>query len=335
MSGGSIRVSRDLWDDGRFKHEPFTEREAWIWMNAEASWKDRHSRGVDLKRGQLAHSIRFLAGAWGWEQTRVHRFLKRLEKRNAIATDTATGVKRITICEYDENQSCAAQSATQTQQQRNASATNENKGEIKDSSPPSIPPKRKLPSGPIPDDWAPSQASIETGRERGMSDERIQFEAQCFRDHAEAHDRRCARWDAAFTNWLRKSRNPQSGPPGAPRGGLFAEVGAALDAACGDQRGAGEPCPGGEDVDRSEGGGAVVAFLPSQRAAADHQGPGAGLDAGAGRASEMGHRRGVRGMAFEAGRQAPYAGPDQGDCGAPDFDDAGLDSPWQAAARGF
>lgn len=39
MSKGTVNVSRCLWDDEVFRNEPFTEREAWIWMIAEAAWK--------------------------------------------------------------------------------------------------------------------------------------------------------------------------------------------------------------------------------------------------------------------------------------------------------
>lgn len=109
MSSGTINISRDLWDDEAFADEPFSEREAWIWMVAEASWKARKKRGVDLERGQLCHSVRFLAEAWGWSKSRVHRYLKRLEKRKMTrsksGTASGTGKFVITLCKYDDYQS--------------------------------------------------------------------------------------------------------------------------------------------------------------------------------------------------------------------------------------
>ena len=59
--------------------------------------------------------------------------------------------------------------------------------------------KRKAPETPIPDDWTPTDAHRKRAADLGVD---IDHEAQQFRAHAEAHDRRCARWNAAFTQWL-------------------------------------------------------------------------------------------------------------------------------------
>lgn len=65
-------------------------------------------------------------------------------------------------------------------------------------------PKRRSPSVPIPDDWQPTQAHADRARQLGVNLDR---EAEAFRAHAQAHDRRCVRWDAAFTQWLLKARD--------------------------------------------------------------------------------------------------------------------------------
>ena len=62
---GTVNISRDIWHDTAFKAQPFTEREAFVWMIMEASYKARDRRvgnvSVRLERGQLASSIRFMA----------------------------------------------------------------------------------------------------------------------------------------------------------------------------------------------------------------------------------------------------------------------------------
>lgn len=63
--------------------------------------------------------------------------------------------------------------------------------------------RRRKPEKPIPDDWKPSTKHAEQAMERGVS---LSSEAMSFRDHAVTHDRRCADWDAAFRNWLRKAK---------------------------------------------------------------------------------------------------------------------------------
>lgn len=139
MSGGTVRISRALWADTAFSDEPFSEREAWVWMICEASWKPRERRigrvVVGLERGQLAGSVRFFADAWGWSKSRVHRFFDRLVKRDMIGTDAGTGVMVITLCKYDEYQAPVTGDGTEaghtSGQKRDSSGTNEKKGERK------------------------------------------------------------------------------------------------------------------------------------------------------------------------------------------------------------
>ena len=132
---GTVNISRDLWDDTAFAADPFSEREAWIWLIAEASWKPRARRVgdyvVNLERGQAAHSTRFLAETWGWTHSKVRRYLDRLEKLNLITRKTDTGVSVITVCKYDKFQNPAQASDTGPTQVRHTSGTNEKKGEIR------------------------------------------------------------------------------------------------------------------------------------------------------------------------------------------------------------
>lgn len=124
---GTVNIARSLFLDEAFKDQPYTEREAFMWLVMEASWKDRTKRignaVVDLKRGQLAASIRFMADAWGWEKSTVDRFLKRLEKRDMIGTDIGTGVSVITIRKYNDYQGGTTDSGTAEKTKRDSSGT--------------------------------------------------------------------------------------------------------------------------------------------------------------------------------------------------------------------
>jgi hypothetical protein len=95
----------DLFDDG----EPFTRREAFLWLVSEAAWKPRAFRVagqiINLKRGQLAHSIRYIADQWHWLKSNVHRFLECLKNGTLIETENGTGITVITICNYNKYQS--------------------------------------------------------------------------------------------------------------------------------------------------------------------------------------------------------------------------------------
>ena len=108
---GTVNIARSLFDHEFFAAETMTEREAWIWLIMAASWKARTTRAgdyvVNLDRGQLAASIRFMAKAWGWTPARVQRYLKRLILLEMICSKIDTGVTVITICNYSEYQTGA------------------------------------------------------------------------------------------------------------------------------------------------------------------------------------------------------------------------------------
>ena len=132
---GTVNISRELWDDTAFADDVFSEREAWVWMISEASWKPRTKRVgdyiVDLGRGQLAHSTRFMAETWKWTHSKARRYLERLEKLKLISRETGTGVSVVTICNYDIYQNKPQATGTGPAQDRHRTGTNENKGEIR------------------------------------------------------------------------------------------------------------------------------------------------------------------------------------------------------------
>ena len=113
---GRYLMQRGWQEHPVFPHEPFTAREAWEWLIAEAFWKDGRTRAgqfvVDLLRGQLCASVRFLAKRWQWTHSRVERFLNRLKTEAMIETRCETGISIITICNYDKFQILSPESET-------------------------------------------------------------------------------------------------------------------------------------------------------------------------------------------------------------------------------
>jgi hypothetical protein len=107
MTGGGVfATAREIFDHPFFAKEPFTEREAWIWMVGAAAWKPTRihvtNAMVDVERGQLAYSGRYLATRWGWSEARVRRFLARLKIDAMIDARTDAHSTRVTICNYDK-----------------------------------------------------------------------------------------------------------------------------------------------------------------------------------------------------------------------------------------
>ena len=129
---GFYLMRRGWRDNPIFKSEPYTEREAWEWIIEEAAFKPvKKPIGgtvVSIERGQIAHSIRFMAKAWNWSKSRVARYLSRLAEADMIviqiviknrdnsgaATRTLGGtvVSLITLCNYDRYQRFDADSGT-------------------------------------------------------------------------------------------------------------------------------------------------------------------------------------------------------------------------------
>lgn len=105
---GVFAVDRGIFDHPLLKGERFTKVQAMMWLVSEAAWKARRVRvagiWVELKRGQVAHSLRHLADEWQWTVKRVRTFLRSLEDDGTLSTDTGTGLTVITICNYDEYQ---------------------------------------------------------------------------------------------------------------------------------------------------------------------------------------------------------------------------------------
>jgi len=71
---------------------------------------------------------------------------------------------------------------------------------------------RKKPAVRLPASWKPNDAHTQYAASEGIA---IDFQAERFRTHAEANDRRIVNWDAAFKNWLLKAERTVKTKPSA------------------------------------------------------------------------------------------------------------------------
>jgi len=135
MARGVFAIDRELWDDPEFPDEPFTQREAWIWLVGNAAWRETRTRGnagpVTLQRGEFSYAVRYLATRWGWTKDRVQRFLTALKKRDTIRDANRDGSQVYSIKNYNRFQvvglpkrdSDETQNDTEARRERDASAT--------------------------------------------------------------------------------------------------------------------------------------------------------------------------------------------------------------------
>lgn len=173
MSDGGFYLMHRGWQDNPvFRNEEFSRRDAFVWLIEEAAYRPTRvhasTGAIALTRGQLSHSLRFMAKAWKWDEAKVRRFLAALAKENIIDVATDAGQTVITVCNYDKYQTIggqadAATDAGATQQRRGGDAKKnegkegkEGKKEERESAP-AVADARSLASKPDPfprPDWA-------------------------------------------------------------------------------------------------------------------------------------------------------------------------------------
>ncbi|WP_027575389.1 hypothetical protein [Bradyrhizobium sp. WSM1743] len=110
-NAGHINVARSIFDHPMFDDgQPLSQREAWLWLIANAAWRPvkvmvrngRSEQLVALERGQLTYSRAFLQKAWGWSSDKMVRtFLARLRQEGMVDLQTGQLQTIISICNYD------------------------------------------------------------------------------------------------------------------------------------------------------------------------------------------------------------------------------------------
>jgi hypothetical protein len=120
-------------DSGRVKpRKPYSDFAAWVDLLFEAAYEDHRifiqGRMVDLKRGEVPHSLRTLAERWGWNLSAVKRFLDMLKTETQTKHRTEHGITLLVIANYDAYQSDASENETRKiekpKHERNTNETN-------------------------------------------------------------------------------------------------------------------------------------------------------------------------------------------------------------------
>lgn len=134
---GYIPISRKLFEHPFWcEKRVFSRAEAWIDLLQSAQFENKKllisGRPINVKRGQLAISLRFLAGRWNWSKNKVSYFLNVLISESMIKrTDNGTPQTIITICKYDNYNMCQKNKGHNPGQERDSEGTK--KGQERDS----------------------------------------------------------------------------------------------------------------------------------------------------------------------------------------------------------
>lgn len=108
LGGGRFMIERACLDPGhelhprQRRHDEVSTLLAWCDLQGLALWREHG----DLERGELKASLADLARRWGWDTSKVRRFLEKLETMNEIEWDRGGGAdtSHIRIVRYEEIQ---------------------------------------------------------------------------------------------------------------------------------------------------------------------------------------------------------------------------------------
>ena len=207
---------------------------AWLWLVGNACWKPTRVKIkgsiVQLERGEMSYSVRFLAEAWGWSKSRVDRFLCDLRAENMIETRSKIGTDRghkagqgqsiISICNYSKYQDArdgsrdnSGTTSGTTAGQRRDKEEQGNKGPIEEERADALSSKRARTHAaqhPMPADWQPLQfekRAAARGIVDGWPPGELQHQLEAFKAFHEAKASRFANWQQAWATWVLNSRN--------------------------------------------------------------------------------------------------------------------------------
>ena len=103
---GYIKLHRTIFEN-ELLQEP-QHLKLWLWLLCEARYEEDEivvsGKKIVLKRGQLSHSLRFIASKLGMGKRAVEGGLRGGQNGDMIRITTGTGQMLITICNYDKYQ---------------------------------------------------------------------------------------------------------------------------------------------------------------------------------------------------------------------------------------
>ncbi len=182
-SNGWIKLHRRLQDHDLWKLRPFSKGQAWVdlLMSACHAQSRFQVRGiwVDVAPGQVAFSEKNLAARWGWSRSKLRAFFFRLENDHQVIQQKNNVITLVSIVNWHDYQ--AKDTADQTAKDTAERHIQEVK-EVKETTPPIVPPRGKGYSDAFESFWktyprrigkASAFRSFERARKKGVSAEAI------------------------------------------------------------------------------------------------------------------------------------------------------------------
>lgn len=90
-----------LWNEAR----EYSRFEAWIDLIRMAAFRDEtvcvQGRCLNLHKGELVASVRYLGTRWGWSKSKAERFIGLLVENRMVETRTGQGTVHLKLCNYE------------------------------------------------------------------------------------------------------------------------------------------------------------------------------------------------------------------------------------------
>lgn len=214
---GWFKLHRGWAESMDFAKEPFTEREAFLWLIEHAAYEP-HTRYVNgaplsLERGQVLASQRNLGDIWKWGRQRVRGFVAKLERLGSITQNSTHGLTILTVCNYgkyqDEqpaDQPSSNPAATQQQPIKEEGKEGKEGKEYIPAVANDVPKRasRLLSDFALPEEWIAWAINERRWRRRDALEE-----GECFADYWRSQPGQKGvktDWQATWRNWVRRSR---------------------------------------------------------------------------------------------------------------------------------
>ena len=126
-----IAVSVEVFDHEILHGDPYSRRDAWLWLIANAAWKDHETRTrggvIKLRRGEVLAGLDHLAKTWDWSVKRVRTFLRDLVAAGMIEKGQAKTQYATVylLTKYDTYQTATANEARPEASEGQAKGTRE------------------------------------------------------------------------------------------------------------------------------------------------------------------------------------------------------------------
>lgn len=105
---GYVIMWRSAWDNPIFANDRANYFSAWMYLIAHANYKNGTIRTsgkiINVGRGQIHTTIRYLALVFQWDKNTVMRFLNNLEKMGMITQNKSASGTLLTIVNYNKYQ---------------------------------------------------------------------------------------------------------------------------------------------------------------------------------------------------------------------------------------